>query len=248
MAAWGDKDGSDDITMIADGNGQFADAVGLGMDKQSSEWASAASAIRWLSTTVSSSRLNVEGTGRVPGVERRTHARATVTRWIEVTPVAGWSLLTEAPKRPSPRRVGKPSEINEEIRKWQGSQSARPEQQQSRKAATSTPTAGWTPPGTTRSQPQQQRQARRARVAAGVYLWSHRNQVSNQISKISRTASEMGGAKPAEKASEWTEQMRSDGSSRDLAMTDGPNESAAIEASRRTQSQNRAPKTPQMAS
>lgn len=32
MAAWGERDGSDDITMIADGNGQFADAVGLEMD------------------------------------------------------------------------------------------------------------------------------------------------------------------------------------------------------------------------
>ena len=32
MAAWGERDGSDDITMVADGNGQFADAVGLAMD------------------------------------------------------------------------------------------------------------------------------------------------------------------------------------------------------------------------
>jgi peroxiredoxin len=32
MAAWGKADGSDDITMIADGNGAFADAVGLAMD------------------------------------------------------------------------------------------------------------------------------------------------------------------------------------------------------------------------
>ena len=32
MAAWGERDGSTDITMLADGNGQFADAVGLGMD------------------------------------------------------------------------------------------------------------------------------------------------------------------------------------------------------------------------
>src|SRR4028118_2234041 len=32
MAAWGERDGSQDITMIADGNGQFAEAVGLGMD------------------------------------------------------------------------------------------------------------------------------------------------------------------------------------------------------------------------
>jgi peroxiredoxin len=32
MAAWGDRDGSEDITMVADGNGQFADAAGLTMD------------------------------------------------------------------------------------------------------------------------------------------------------------------------------------------------------------------------
>ena len=32
MAAWGDRDGSEDITMLADGNGQFADAIGLTMD------------------------------------------------------------------------------------------------------------------------------------------------------------------------------------------------------------------------
>jgi glutaredoxin/glutathione-dependent peroxiredoxin len=32
MGAWGERDGSRDITMIADGNGAFADAVGLTMD------------------------------------------------------------------------------------------------------------------------------------------------------------------------------------------------------------------------
>jgi peroxiredoxin len=32
MAAWGQRDGSDDITMLADGNGQFAQAIGLTMD------------------------------------------------------------------------------------------------------------------------------------------------------------------------------------------------------------------------
>ena len=32
MAAWGKADGSEDITMLADGNGAFADATGLGMD------------------------------------------------------------------------------------------------------------------------------------------------------------------------------------------------------------------------
>jgi peroxiredoxin len=32
MAAWGERDGSEDLTMLADGNGQFADATGLAMD------------------------------------------------------------------------------------------------------------------------------------------------------------------------------------------------------------------------
>ncbi len=32
MAAWNKADGSDDITMLADGNGEFAAAVGLEMD------------------------------------------------------------------------------------------------------------------------------------------------------------------------------------------------------------------------
>ena len=32
MSAWGERDGSQDITMLADGNGAFADAVGLEMD------------------------------------------------------------------------------------------------------------------------------------------------------------------------------------------------------------------------
>ena len=32
MAAWGQRDGSGDITMLADGNGAFTDAVGLSFD------------------------------------------------------------------------------------------------------------------------------------------------------------------------------------------------------------------------
>jgi peroxiredoxin len=32
MGAWGKADGSDDITMLADGNGEFTDAVGLSFD------------------------------------------------------------------------------------------------------------------------------------------------------------------------------------------------------------------------
>jgi uncharacterized protein HemX len=72
-------------------------------------------------------------------------------------------------------------------------------------------------------------------VAAGVYLWSHRNEVGNQVNKISRTASEMG-RKASEKASEWTDQMRSNDS--DYSMT-GSNESGAIGTSRRSGSQSK---------
>jgi peroxiredoxin len=32
MAAWGQRDASQDITMLADGNGAFSDAVGLSFD------------------------------------------------------------------------------------------------------------------------------------------------------------------------------------------------------------------------
>ena len=32
MSAWGERDGSSDITMLADGNGEFAEATGLVMD------------------------------------------------------------------------------------------------------------------------------------------------------------------------------------------------------------------------
>ena len=32
MSAWGQRDGSEDITMLADGNGEFAEALGLTMD------------------------------------------------------------------------------------------------------------------------------------------------------------------------------------------------------------------------
>src|SRR4051794_36624281 len=32
MAAWNERDGSKDITMLADGNGAFAEAIGLAMD------------------------------------------------------------------------------------------------------------------------------------------------------------------------------------------------------------------------
>jgi hypothetical protein len=61
-----------------------------------------------------------------------------------------------------------------------------------------------------------------AAAAAGVFLWSKRNQISDQISHLSK------------QVSDFAEDYRSRGSSRELALTEGPNESAAIEASRAT--------------
>jgi len=78
-------------------------------------------------------------------------------------------------------------------------------------------------------------------VGAGVYLWSKRHQVSNQVNEISRTANEMS-RRASQKASDWLDQMKSrdsGSSSRALMKTKGPNESDAIESSRATGSKSR---------
>ena len=59
-------------------------------------------------------------------------------------------------------------------------------------------------------------------AAAGVFLWSRRNQISDQLGRLSN------------QVSDWTDEMRNRSSSHELAMTEGPNESSAIEASRAT--------------
>ena len=61
-------------------------------------------------------------------------------------------------------------------------------------------------------------------VATGVFLWSKRNEISNQISELS------------DQIADWTNEMRNGGGSRELALTEGPNESSAIESSRATRS------------
>ena len=63
-----------------------------------------------------------------------------------------------------------------------------------------------------------------AAVGAGVFLWSKRNMISDQISRLS------------DQVTDWAEDMRSNGTSRELALTEGPNESSAIESSRATAS------------
>jgi glutaredoxin/glutathione-dependent peroxiredoxin len=63
MAAWGDKDGSKDITMIADGNGQFAEAVGLGMDASKFGMGKRSQRYSMVVNDGKVEQLNVEGPG-----------------------------------------------------------------------------------------------------------------------------------------------------------------------------------------
>jgi len=66
-----------------------------------------------------------------------------------------------------------------------------------------------------------------AAVGAGVFLWSRRNQISDQISNLSG------------QLYDWADEMRTGSSNRELALTEGPNESSAIEASRETAARTR---------
>ena len=71
---------------------------------------------------------------------------------------------------------------------------------------------------TVRERPMASAAAAAAAVGAGVFLWSKRNQISDQLGRLS------------DQISDWTEGS----SNRELAMTEGPNESSAIESSRAT--------------
>jgi hypothetical protein len=82
--------------------------------------------------------------------------------------------------------------------------------------------------GTVRDRPMASAAAAAAAVGAGVFLWSKRNQIGDQISRLS------------DQVTDWADEMRSGSgsSNRELAMTEGPNESSAIESSRATGSRN----------
>ena len=75
---------------------------------------------------------------------------------------------------------------------------------------------------TVRERPVATAAAAAAAVGAGVFLWSKRNRIGDQIGRLS------------DQVTGWADEMRSGGSGRELAMTAGPNESSAIEASRAT--------------
>lgn len=63
MNAWGERDGSGDIVMIADGNGEFADAVGLGMDGSKFGMGKRSQRYSMVVNDGKVEQLNVEGPG-----------------------------------------------------------------------------------------------------------------------------------------------------------------------------------------
>ena len=73
--------------------------------------------------------------------------------------------------------------------------------------------------GTVRDRPMASAAAAAAAVGAGVFLWSKRNQISDQISRLS------------EQMSDWTEQRGWTGSESEMAMADGSDSSASMGSS-----------------
>lgn len=63
MTAWGERDGSSDIRMIADGNGEFAEAVGLVMDGSKFGMGKRSQRYSMVVDDGTVEQLNVEGPG-----------------------------------------------------------------------------------------------------------------------------------------------------------------------------------------
>lgn len=63
MSAWGERDGSSDVTMLADGNGQFADATGLAMDGEKFGMGKRSQRYSMVVNDGVVEQLNVEGPG-----------------------------------------------------------------------------------------------------------------------------------------------------------------------------------------
>lgn len=63
MSAWGQRDGSEDVTMLADGNGDFAEAIGLTMDASKFGLGKRSQRYSMIVDDCVVERLNVEGPG-----------------------------------------------------------------------------------------------------------------------------------------------------------------------------------------
>ena len=63
MSAWGERDGSSDVTMLADGNGEFAEAAGLAMDGEKFGMGKRSQRYSMVVNDGVVEQLNVEGPG-----------------------------------------------------------------------------------------------------------------------------------------------------------------------------------------
>ena len=79
MAAWNERDGSADVTMLADGNGDFAEAIGLAMDGTKFGMGKRSQRYSMVVNDGVVEQLNVEGPGeyRVSGAEPMLDQLAT---------------------------------------------------------------------------------------------------------------------------------------------------------------------------
>ena len=99
MAAWGKRDGSSDITMLADGNGAFADAVGLTMDGSKFGLGQRSQRYSMIVNDGVVEQLNVEGPG-----EYRASSAETMLEQLQPperrSPVAVPALLAARHRTP----------------------------------------------------------------------------------------------------------------------------------------------------
>src|SRR4029079_8866756 len=111
MSAWNKSDGSSDITMLADGNGAFADAVGLSMDASKFGMGKRSQRYSMLVNDGVVEQLNVEAPG-----EYRVSSAQTLLGQLQDAFDALIFLLTAGPKHGSVQRVENSTKTRRTIR------------------------------------------------------------------------------------------------------------------------------------
>jgi peroxiredoxin len=105
MAAWNERDGSADITMLADGNGAFADATGLAFDGSKFGMGTRSQRYSMIVDDGVVEQLNLEGPGeyRASSAETMLDQLATAGRWRLTTGVGAAPLTADV------KRLGRPT-------------------------------------------------------------------------------------------------------------------------------------------
>ena len=134
MAAWDERDGIEDITMLADGNGDFADAVGLAMDGSKFGMGKRSQRYSMIVNDGVVEQLNVEAPGEYRASSAETYARPAGDRLTLDWPLARLSSPLIAPQRANGERFQSFNRIEsetipEEEIDAEEQQSRRPQQQ-----------------------------------------------------------------------------------------------------------------------